>query len=362
VLLFQFAWEPLKPFFDEYFNANGGFGQHPWDDKVAESQLKEVQEHTYNLSHVAAPPPAPPANTSRTVKFEGAGVSSITLEQGWSYLIGSKLTDALYVHKTGPNESNEGDVDRLVIIISGHFPGDPTVSEHGLLRKGSYLSSLYHYRYKNQRVAREAPARDKEVEYIPEVEQVPAEDLIDTQSNEVPEIPHGPLSKETFKRLQQLANGLKRTGKLIIFSQFDSGMEQETSENKANLKEAYENMKNSPFLSDSKIVEYNDHQKKDQRNPEAPTVRSIWNAVARDMARDLAVPGAEGFHVFSVRIVKEAALRYHLDQQGFGPSVMVGVLTTEHAYKVLFAKGKQGSPVPRSFFIVCPEVFCLLFV
>jgi hypothetical protein len=296
------------------------------------------------------------------VKFEGAGVSSITLEQGWSYLIGSKLTDALYVHKTGPNESNEGDVDRLVIIISGHFPGDPTVSEHGLLRKGSYLSSLYHYRYKNQRVAREAPARDKEVEYIPEVEQVPAEDLIDTQSNEVPEIPHGPLSKETFKRLQQLANGLKRTGKLIIFSQFDSGMEQETSENKANLKEAYENMKNSPFLSDSKIVEYNDHQKKDQRNPEAPTVRSIWNAVARDMARDLAVPGAEGFHVFSVRIVKEAALRYHLDQQGFGPSVMVGVLTTEHAYKVLFAKGKQGSPVPRSFFIVCPEVFCLLFV
>jgi hypothetical protein len=80
------------------------------------------------------------------------------------------------------------------------------------------------------------------------------------------------------------------------------------------------------------------------------------------MAKDLRVPGAEGFHVFSVRIVKEAALRYHLDQKGLGPSVMVGVLTTKDAYKVLFAKVKQGPPVRRSFFIVCPEVFCLLFV
>ena len=268
------------------------------------------------------------------------------------------------MHKTGPNESIGGDVNRLVIIISGHFPGDPTVSEHGLLRKGSYLSNLYHYRYKNQGVAREAPPREKEVESIQEVEQVQAEDLIDTQSTEVPEIPHGPLSNDVFKRLRSLAYGVKSTGKLIIFSKFDSGMEQETPENKANLKEAYENMKNWPFLSDSDIVEYNDHQKKDRDrgDPQAPTVRSIWNAVARDMARDLCVPGAEGFHVFSVRIVKAAALRYHLDQQGFGPSVMVGVLTTEDAYKVLFAKVKQGPPVPRSFFIVCPEVVCLLFV
>jgi hypothetical protein len=364
VLLFEFAWWEIADFFANNFNDGGGFGQHPWDDKVAESQLKEVQKHTFNMSQITAPPPggpAPPAQASGTLKFEGEGVSSITLEQGWAYLIREVERNALFVHKTGPNKSIGGDVDRLVIIISGHFPGDPTVSEHGLLRKGSYLSNLYHYRYKNQGVAREAPS-EKEVEYIQEVEQVRAEDLIDTKSTEVPEIPHGPLSMEIFKRLRQLARGVRNTGKLIIFSKFESGMEHETSENKANLKEAYENMINWPFLSDSQIVEYNDHQRKDQRNPQSPTVRSIWNTIARAMAKDLRVPGAEGFHVFSVRIVKEAALRYHLDQKGLGPSVMVGVLTTKDAYKVLFAKVKQGPPVRRSFFIVCPEVFCLLFV
>ena len=80
------------------------------------------------------------------------------------------------------------------------------------------------------------------------------------------------------------------------------------------------------------------------------------------MARDLGVPDAKGFQVFGVRLVDEAALSYHLDQLGFGPSVMVAVLETKDAYKVLFAKVKQGAPVPRSFVIVCPEVFCLLFV
>jgi hypothetical protein len=358
VLLFEFAWFKIAKFYDNNFNAGGGFGQHPWDDKVAESQLKEVQEHTFNMSQITAPP----AQASGTLKFEGAGVSSITLKEGWAYLMRSKLTAAPFVHKTGPNESNEGDVERVVIIISGHFPGDPTVSEHGLLHKGSYLSHLYHYRYKNQGVAREALPREKKVEYIPEDEQVRAEDLIDTDSIEVPEIPHGPLSQEIFKSLRRLARGRKSSGKLIIFSKFDSGMEQETAENKANLKEAYENIKNWPRLTNSKIVEYNDHEKKDQTNPQAPTIRSLWNTFARNMARDLGVPDAKGFQVFGVRVVDEAALSYHLDQLGFGPSVMVAVLETKAAYKVLVAKVKQGAPVPRSFVIVCPEVFCLLFV
>ena len=68
------------------------------------------------------------------MKFEGEGVSSITLEMGWAYLIRSRVTRAEFVHKTGPNASIRGKVERLVIIISGHFPGDPTVSEHDLLR------------------------------------------------------------------------------------------------------------------------------------------------------------------------------------------------------------------------------------
>ena len=50
VLLFEFAWEPIAKFFDERFNAAGGFGQHIWDNKVASTMLKEVQEHTFNMS------------------------------------------------------------------------------------------------------------------------------------------------------------------------------------------------------------------------------------------------------------------------------------------------------------------------
>jgi hypothetical protein len=76
------------------------------------------------------------------------------------------------------------------------------------------------------------------------------------------------------------------------------------------------------------------------------------------MLSDLGVPDAESFHVFGVRLVDAAALSFHLDQLGFGPSVIVAVLDTKEAYKVLFAKVKQGT---RSFLIVCPDVF-LLFV
>ena len=279
------------------------------------------------------------------VKFEGAGVSSITIKKGWAYLIGSEVTAGPFVHMTGPCESCEGVVERLVIIISGHFPGDPTVSEHDLLRKESYLSYLYHYRYKDQGIARTAPPKAKVIEYIQKDGQVRAEDLIDTGSTDVPEIPHGPLSDENFKRLRTLASGVRATGKMLIFSRFDSGMERETPENKENLKEAYENMKQWPALSWSKIAEYNDHQKKDKdrSNPDAPTIREVWNNMAREIARELGEPDAEGFQVFSVRLVDAAALSYHLDQQGLGPTVMVVVLDTNDAYRVLFAKVKQGN-------------------
>ena len=175
VLLFEYAWKPIADFYDTHFYAAGGFGQHPWDDKTAAFQLGEVRKHTYSVSQARAPPPAPPAKASGgqgTLKFEGAGVSSITLQTGWAYLIRSGVTAAPFVHKTGPNESCEGKVERLAIIISGHFPGDPTVSEHDLLRKESYLSYLYHYRYLNQGVAREAAPREKEIVYIQEDEQV----------------------------------------------------------------------------------------------------------------------------------------------------------------------------------------------
>ena len=158
--------------------------------------------------------------------------------------------------------------------------------------------------------------------------------------------------------MKKVAAGIRNAGKLILFSNFDTGMEHETPENKANLKEAYENMKqNLPHLVDSKIVEYNDHQKMDRSHPESPTVREAWTKVARGMGRDLGVPDAERFQPFAVRLVDEAALSFHLDQLGFGPSVYVGVLATKDAYKVLFAKVKQGT---RSFSIVCPDVFFIV--
>ena len=49
VLLFQFALEPIAPFYDRYFNSKGGFGQHAWDEYTAGRQLLEVQKNTYTL-------------------------------------------------------------------------------------------------------------------------------------------------------------------------------------------------------------------------------------------------------------------------------------------------------------------------
>ena len=359
VLLFEFAWEPIAAFYDTHFYAEGGFGQHPWNAKTASYQLGKVRKHTHSLSQATAPaPPAKASGGQGTLKYEGAGVTSITLEMGWAYLIRSNVTAAPFVHKTGPNASIGGKVERLVIIISGHFPGDPTVSEHDLLRKESYLSHLYHYRYLKQGVVRGALPREKEIVYIQKEEQVPAEDLIDTKSTELPDIPHGPLEEKLFSRLKRAAGGVHHAGKLILFSKYDTGMEHETPANKANLKEAYENIKNNlPRLVKSEIVECNDYQRMDPKNPESPTIREAWTQVARGMGRDLGVPDAQRFQVFAVRLVDQAALSFHLDQLGLGPSVYVGVLKTEDAYKVLLAKVKQG---PRYFLIVCPDVFFIV--
>ena len=93
------------------------------------------------------------------------------------------------------------------------------------------------------------------------------------------------------------------------------------------------NMLNFLKLSQSKSRVFNDHQKTDQRNPEAPTIRSVWNTLSRSMLTDLGVPDAQNFNVGTVGLVDEAARRYHNDQKGPTPSVLVVVLKTDDEYR-----------------------------
>ena len=65
--------------------------------------------------------------------------------------------------------------------------------ERKLLHKESYLSHLYHYGYEDQE---DAPLAERHLKYIREDAQVSAGNLIDTESKAVPEIPHGPVSRE----------------------------------------------------------------------------------------------------------------------------------------------------------------------
>ena len=132
------------------------------------------------------------------------------------------------------------------------------MSERKFLHKESYLSHLYHYGYEDQEDAFLAGRHSK---YIREDAQVSAGNLIDTESKAVPEIPHGPLSPENFKRLQGEVNGLKRDG-VIVFTDIESDWAEETPENKRNLKEAHENFLKSPLLMTAKLTLLSKYEKK----------------------------------------------------------------------------------------------------
>jgi hypothetical protein len=53
LLLLQYCLKPILEKFDRCFNAAGGFGQHPWTAEIAQTQLQEVQEYTYDVSEVS---------------------------------------------------------------------------------------------------------------------------------------------------------------------------------------------------------------------------------------------------------------------------------------------------------------------
>ena len=273
------------------------------------------------------------------------------MKKGWSYLIRQPVPRH-WVHQTGPCLELKTEVERVLLVMHGHFPGDPTMSEDDHLRKKSFLSHLYHFRYVNQGVARDAPLESRKIKIVEKDAQVRAEGLIDTESTLVPAIPHGPLSDKTFKSLQAQKGGLERQG-ILLFTGITgdrSGMENETQENKRNLEEALENIMKYPLLN-SVPVRYNNFEKpqRDQGTAEKPTIRGKWNKLARAVGTDLGVRDAEHFEVFSVHLVDDAALRCHNDRLGLGQSVYVTPLETNDAYKVLFAAVKQGD---------CPEV-CL---
>lgn len=185
------------------------------------------------------------------------------------------------------------------------------------------------------------------IEYIQEADQVRAEELIDTESKQVPTIPHGSLSDGTFQRLRTLVEGISRSGQ-IKFSETNSGMENETAENKDHLKEAYDNMHAYPLPRTVVPVAINDFQRKhkERNDPSKLTIRQTWNKQARSMLAEVGEPDAQRFQVLSVRVVEDAARRYHIDRLGLGPSVLVGVMEADDEYRVLFAAVKQG---------VCPQ-------
>jgi hypothetical protein len=216
------------------------------------------------------------------------------------------------------------------------------MSERKYLHKESYLSHLYHYGYEDQE---DAPRAERRIKYIREDAQVSAGNLIDTESKAVPEIPHGPLSPENFKRLQGEVNGLKRDG-VIVFTDIESDWAEETPENKRNLKEAHENFLKSPWLMRAKLTLLSKYEKKkrDQSDPGKPFLRDKWNKIARAHLTDLGVADAKFFEVHSVHLVDDVAGRYHIDLLGLGPSALVVALETDEPYHVLFAAVKQGCP------------------
>jgi hypothetical protein len=216
------------------------------------------------------------------------------------------------------------------------------MSEHEQLRKKSYLSHLYHFGYENQGVARDAPLLQRKSMYIAKPAQVRAENLIDTESKAVPDIPHGRLSSENFQRLKKQVEVLKRQGGVILFTGIEREMK-ETPENTQNLLEAHANIRRFPLLG-KKPFELSVYEKKprDSGDADKPTIHDIWNTLARANLTDLGVADAKSFQVQSVHLVDDVAERYHNDLLGLGQSPLVTVMKANNPYYVLFAAVKQG--------------------
>ena len=336
LLIFQFAWREIAKYYNEHLNADGGFGQHPWTAEMAADMLKEVERDNRCLAQVISG--AKPVVAA--AKFQGAGVSNITTDEGESYLIRQPVPEK-FVHMTGPCLAPDAQVTRTLCVIGGRFPGDPTTSEHDRLRKESYMSYLYHYKYANQGVARDAPVSERKSEYIEKDAQARAENLIDAESTAVPRIPHGRLSDENFERLKREVRH-QRLG-VILFTGLESEWKKETPENARNLMEAHENLRVSRLLGmDPTLINMHVKTGRDSGNADKPTIQAKWSTIARANLKDLDVADAHLFEAESVHLVNDVAGRYHFDLLGLGQSALVTVLETNEPYYVLFAAVKKG--------------------
>jgi hypothetical protein len=161
------------------------------------------------------------------------------------------------------------------------------------------------------------------------------EDRIDTTSTDVPEIPHGPLSKHVMQSLQKLKRAVVDYGTMVF-----TIPETETQENRENIKEAQDNMM-AHKLSRAEIRPVNDFIRFKSDECESPYIRKYCTKVARAIAAEIGVPGAETMEVYSVRYVEDPAEEFHIDRRGYGPGVMV-VLGLTSDYELLVARIKAG--------------------
>ena len=75
---------------------------------------------------------------------------------------------------------------------------------------------------------------------------------------------------------------------------------------------------------------------------ESKFIRKYCTKVARAIAAEIGVPGAETMEVYSVRYVVDPAEEFHIDRRGYGPGVMVVVLSSTSDYELVLARIKAG--------------------
>ena len=163
------------------------------------------------------------------------------------------------------------------------------------------------------------------------------EDRIDTTSTDVPQIPHGPVSKSVQSSLQRVKRTVVNHGTML----FTTIPESETQKNRENIKETQENMM-AHKLSKAEIRPLNDFITFQPDDPESPRIREFCTQLARDIAKQIGVSDAETMVVYSVRYVEDPAEEFHIDRRGYGPGVMVVVLWSISDYELVVARIKAG--------------------
>ena len=243
------------------------------------------------------------------------------------YFIDTSVSQ-LYAHQTGPTwPLPDKELKRKVLIMSGYMKDEPTFPELRLLQKGSFGSEFYHYKM-------DASGHTVYDNCEPE-----KEDRIDTDCEEAPNILAGPLTQDSLRPLKNLVKEVYKLGTMV----FTDVAADVSSVNASNLRQALGNMVKYQHIQGSrKLRELNDHMRTDGSNPDILPCRARCTLIAQRILRELGLPNADKFVVCSVRIVDCAAEQYHLDREGFGPSVLVIVLSSNGKYKVRFARMKSG--------------------